>query len=170
MNSHEINCTAKEVMQSVVEYMKDDQVRATQVFTIRTIPETERKLFVKLLHHWMHKNRVSVFLLTDNILSLQIIEQYIKVKYAGIRIVATATLDEDGMSDDKILNRINGAEADCVIVSLPKETEELFVEYNRMSLNSKLWLGLGSRKEWPKEKSGITRVKELVSSMLRKRE
>ncbi len=169
MDNQEIKYTAKEAMKSVVEYLSDDTVRATQVMSIRTISESERKLLVKMFNHWLHKNSKRVFLLTDEVTSLQMVEDFFKANYRGIKIVETATLEEHGMSDDKILNRINGAEADCIIASLPQEFEDTFFENNRLSLNAKLWFALGLKTEWREEKSRMTRVKELVSGVIRKK-
>lgn len=160
--------TAKEAMQSVVEYLNDGTARATQVITIRTISESERKLFVRMFGHWLHKNHERVFLLADNVSSLNMLKQRIEAKYKGIKIVETATLEEHGVSDDMILNRINGAEADCIIVSLSKEVEEAFIQQNRKSLNAKVWLGMGSKREWQQEQTFFEKVKALVSSTSKK--
>lgn len=164
MNTIERKYTAKEAMQSVVEYLNDNAVRATKVITIRTISESERKLFVRLFGHWLHKNRKKIFLLADSVSSLQALEQCIITKYNGIKVVETATLEEHGVSDDMILNRINGTEIDCIIVSLSQDVEESFVAQNRMSLNAKVWFGVGTKKEWKQEKSWFDKVKELVTS------
>lgn len=169
MENHEIKYTAKEAMKSVVGYLKDNAVRATQVISIRTISESERKLFVKLFNHWMHKSAMKIFVLAGDVASLQVIEQYIKANYKGIKIVGKATLEEQGVSDDKILNCINGAEADCIVASLSKDFEETFLENNQKSLNAKVWFGVGTNKEWREEKTRMTRVKELVSGVIRKK-
>ena len=169
MDTVEKKYTAKETMQSIVEYLKGDTVRATQVITIRTISESERRLFVRMFGHWLHKNRERIFLLTDSVSSLQILKQRIEVKCRGIKIVETATLEEHGISDDMILNRINGAEADCVISSLPQEMEDKFLEQNRKSLNVKVWFGLGGRKEWNQDKNLLEKVLKIVSDATQKR-
>ena len=44
MDNHEIEYTAKEAMQSIVEYLKDKTERATLVITIRTISEKEKNI------------------------------------------------------------------------------------------------------------------------------
>ncbi len=168
MDTVERKYTAKEAMQSVVEYLKDDTARATQVISIRTISESERKLFVRMFGHWLHKNRERIFLLADSVSSLQFIEQRIVSKYKGIKIVETATLEKHGVSDDMILNRINGAEANCIIVSLPKEVEEAFVNQNRKSLNAKVWLGLGSKREWKSQHALLDKMKKLFSDATQK--
>lgn len=169
MDNQEIKYTAKEAMQSIVKYLNDKTERATLVITIRTISETERKLFVKMFAHWLHKNRERVFLLTSNDASLQVMKQEIETAHRGIKIVETATWQEHGVSDDMLLNRINGAEADCVLVSLPREIEETFIGQNRMSLNVKVWFGVGTKHDWQQEKSWKEKVKELVSSATQKK-
>ena len=93
MDTVERKYTAKEAMQSVVEYLKDDTARATQVISIRAISETEQKLFIKMFSHWLHKNRERVFLLADSVSALELMKQRIASKYKGIKIVETATLE-----------------------------------------------------------------------------
>ena len=168
MDNHEIEYTAKEAMQSIVEYLKDKTERATLVITIRTISEKEKNIFIKMFGHWLHKNRERVFLLAANAASLQIMKQRIEAAHKGIKIVETATWEEHGVSDDMVLNRINGAEADCIIACLPQEIEEAFIKRNRMSLNAKVWLGLGSKRDWQQEKSWKNKLKELVSGATQK--
>ena len=169
MDTIERKYTAKEAMQAVVEYLKDDAVRATQVITIRTISESERKLFVRMFSHWLHKNRERIFLLADSVSSLQMLQQRIEARGKGIKIVETATLEEHGISDDMILNRINGAEADCVIASLPQEIEDRFVQQNRKSLNAKVWFGLGCGKDWKQEKTWYEKIAKVVSEVTSKK-
>ena len=56
-----------------------------------------------------------------------------------------ATLDEPGISDDMILNRINGGEADCIFAALSGPVQEEFISRYRTSLDAKIWIGLGTR-------------------------
>ena len=163
MDTIERTYTAKEAMQSVVEYLKDDTVRATEVITIRTISESERRLFVRMFSHWLHKNRGRIFVLTDSAASLQALKQRIEAKCKGIKIVETATFEEHGISDDMLINRINGAEADCVVAALPEEKEDLFIRQNRKSLHAKVWFSLGCKKDWKQEQTWIDKVKRIVS-------
>lgn len=163
MDTVERKYTAKEAMQSVVEYLKDDTARATQVISIRAISESEQKLFIKMFSHWLHKNRERVFLLADSVSALELMKQRIASKYKGIKIVETATLEEHGVSDDMILNRINGAEANCIIVSLSKDVEESFISNNRKSLNAKVWLGLGNKREWKTQHTLLDKMKKFFS-------
>lgn len=163
MDTVERKYTAKEAMQSVVEYLKDDTARATKVISIRAISESEQKLFIKMFSHWLHKNRERVFLLADSVSALELMKQRIASKYKGIKIVETATLEEHGVSDDMILNRINGAEANCIIVSLSKDVEESFISNNRKSLNAKVWLGLGNKREWKTQHTLLDKMKKFFS-------
>ena len=163
MDTIERKYTAKEAMQSVVEYLKDDAVRATQVITIRTISESDRRLFVRMFSHWLHKNQGRIFLLTDSVSSSQLLKERVEAKCKGIKIVETATFEEHGISDDMILNRINGAEANCIIVSLSKDVEESFISNNRKSLNAKVWLGLGNKREWKTQHKLLDKMKKFFS-------
>ena len=62
-----------------------------------------------------------------------------------------------------ILNRINGAEANCIIVSLSKDVEESFISNNRKSLNAKVWLGLGNKREWKTQHTLLDKMKKFFS-------
>ncbi len=109
------------------------------------IKEAETQLFLKMFMRYLHKNRIKVFLLTENEENLDYMRQYLKEHAPGIKIVETATMETHGVSDDMILNRINGVEIDCILASLPAPLQKEFIVKNRMLIDAKLWVGLGNR-------------------------
>lgn len=108
----------------------------------RRLQEAEPVLFVKLVMRYLHKNEVPVFLIAQEEEALQRTNDIIEKEYPSIRIVGTATMKQ-GMSDDMILNLINGAEAACVISTLPSPIQEQFIIRNKNLLNAKVWFGFG---------------------------
>ena len=165
MNTIEKRYTAKEAMQSIVKYLNDGTEQAIQTYTIRSVINSERKLLIRMLGHWLHKNRKRAFLLAETEESVQRLKRHIESRYNGIRIVEIATWEEHGVSNDKLLNRINGAEADCIIASLPYELEERFTEQSRLSLHAKVWMGIGNKREWDSEKNFVEKMKIFLNKL-----
>jgi len=135
----------------------------------RLLKEADAHLFMKMFVRFLHKNRVKVFLLAENDEVLSNLKEWIKENYTKIVIVETATLEEHGVSDDMLLNRINGVEAECVLTALPSPKQQEFIAKNRMLMNARIWVGLGvkiGKKE--KKKSLFHSVKEVMFQYLKK--
>lgn len=146
-------------------------LQAAGVEDARRLRASEPLLFVKLAMHFLHKNRSRVFLLADNVNELQKLRQSVTEEYASIQIVGTATMEENGTSDDMILNLINGVEADCIISILPSPTQENFIIRNKSLLNARLWLGFGNWFEKIKtEHSFVGKIKKMLAKQILKRE
>jgi N-acetylglucosaminyldiphosphoundecaprenol N-acetyl-beta-D-mannosaminyltransferase len=81
-----------------------------------------------------------------------------------------ATIEEQGASDDMLLNQINGAEAACVLSALPSPIEEQLVSRNKLLINARLWLGLGNLlDEMKNKKSGFQEGEVNCSGFLNKK-
>lgn len=76
--------------------------------------------------------------------ALSELREYVTGKYSGIVISETATMEEHGKSDDMIVNRINGAETDCIFAALPSPLQEEVILRNRTLLNARIWFGMGT--------------------------
>lgn len=139
--------TAKEAMQHAVEYLQSETAHAIQIITFEhgKEPESEAELFVKMFGRFLHKSQGKVFLFAETETLLSKMIEVLPERYTGIRIVEMATLDEPGISDDMILNRINGGEADCIFAALSDPVQEEFISRYRTSLDAKIWIGLGTR-------------------------
>ncbi len=136
-------------------------LEAVGVTDDRLLKEADSHLFMKMLVQFLHKNCVKVFLLAESGDVLEEMKGYIAKYSSGVRIVETATMEEHGISDDMILNRINGVEADCILAALPSPKQQDFVIRNRLSMNARIWVGLGTRFiDTGSKKTVITRVKE----------
>lgn len=130
-----------------------DVLEALEIHDETLIKEAESHLFIKMFARFLHKNKVKVFLFAENDAVLREMQNLIATKSMGMKVVETATLEEHGVSDDMILNRINGVEADCVIAALPSPLRQEFIVRNRMLLNARIWVGLGTN--LTNKKSGI---------------
>lgn len=157
--------TAKEAMQQVVELMK---AKTDHVITVITLEEkrwdSESVLFVKMFLRFLHKNRGRVLLLAEDEAKVLDLEEHIAESNARIQVVETATLEEHGVSADKILNRINGAEAECIIVSLPLEIEEQFLEQYQTALDAKIWFSIGTHL---KRKTNLSKLQKFWKGIVR---
>lgn len=135
-------------------------LEAAGITDSRYLKEVQNLLFVKMAMRFLHKNRYKVFLLAEDEETLKRLKDYVAGEYGGIVIAETATMEEHGKSDDMIVNRVNGAEADCIIATLPSPLQEEFVLRNRLLLNARIWFGFGmevwesqahiSKKQWLK--------------------
>lgn len=137
----------------------------------RRLKETDELLFIKMVMRFFHKNGARVFLLAKNTVDLQKLETYMEEDYSNIQVIEKATMEEQGTSDDMLLNLINGAEAECVLSVLPSPMEEEFVGRNKSLINARIWLGLGNLlDEMRKEKTGFRKIKEFVLREILKKE
>lgn len=163
--------TAKEAMKLAVEHMKAKTAHIISVITLGDKRwDSESVLFVKMFMRFLHKNRGRVLLLAENSIMADKLEEHIAESNARIRVVERVTIEEHGVSDDMILNRINGAEAECIIASLPAEMEERFLEKNRTALDAKIWLGMGTHLKQKKQPSGLHLLWERILQYFTKKE
>lgn len=155
--------TAKEAMKLAVEHMNAKTAHVISVITLEDKQwDSESALFVMMFLRFLHKNRGKVILLAENTTMADELEVHIAESNAKIRIVERVTIEEHGVSDDMILNRINGAEAECIIASLPTEMEERFLEKNRTALDAKIWFSMGTHLKKKKEPSKLQRLLEQI--------
>ena len=146
-------------------------LQAAGVKEERHLKEADELLFIKMVMRYLHKNSTRVLLLAENLTDLEKLEGYIKEDYANIQVVEASTLEENGVSDDKLLNLVNGAEADCILSTLSSPTEEQFVCRNKLLINARVWLGFGNLLgEIRKQKTLFQKVKESVLRQILKRE
>lgn len=145
-------------------------LQAAGITEERQLKEVEELLFLKMVLKYFHKNSVSVFLLAQTTEDLQKLEVCMEEDYSNIQILETATMTEQGTSDDMLLNLVNGAEPTCVISALPSPVEEQFVSRNKMLINTRVWLGLGNLlDEMKKEKTVFQKLKEFTLRQILKR-
>jgi N-acetylglucosaminyldiphosphoundecaprenol N-acetyl-beta-D-mannosaminyltransferase len=168
-NQKEQGYTAKAAMKLVVEHMKAKTAQAISVITLEDNQDAECILFVKMFLRFLHKNMGRVLLFAEDKDALVELEEYISENHGKIRIVERASMKEHGVSDDNILNRINGAEAECILVSLPTETERDFLEKYRSAFDAKIWFNVGTHLKERKKSSPLHRFKRGVLDFLTKK-
>ena len=118
------------------------------------IREAYQNVFLKMFLRYLHKNRKRVFLLASADEKKDAFEQYLKKHYSGIQIMDAMVVSGSEQTDDMIINRINGAEAECVLAALPSPVQEGFFCRSRALLNVKLYAGLGEYYQRPDVKNG----------------
>lgn len=160
MNCEPVNVAEMVTMQTLVRIMEQEEVPALNEFDfifagskevlnsagvtdLRLLSEAEDLLFLKMFLKYLHKNKKSVFLLTQDAKLTEEVLDYARENYPGIHVAGTANMEENNISDDAIINIINGTESECVIALVDSPQQEQFISQNRSILNSRLWMGLG---------------------------
>lgn len=136
----------------------------------RLLREADDMLFLKMFLRYLHKNHHRIFLLTENVADEELLEAYLREAYPGIGIAGKANMQEHGVCDDMILNKVNGTEAECVLSFLESPLQEQFIVRNRTLLNVRLWMGLGlSAKEKLTGESFKTKVRDFLTGIFVKK-
>ena len=164
---------AEEIFESFDITLASDKgmLEAVGIQEERRLKDVEELLFIKMVMRYLHKNRFRVLLLAETQTDLQKLEMYMQEDYENIQIIESATMEEQGTSDDMLLNLVNGAEVDCVLSVLPSPLEEQFIYRNKSLVNVRIWLGLGNLLEEIKQKkNGFRRVIQFLSRQLWKKE
>ena len=162
MESEPMNLVEMITMQTLVDIPEEDEIavqmkefdltfagnkeilQAAEVTRPDYLKEAEEMLFMKMFLRYLHKNRKRVFLIVDTAELLDALIEYAKKRYSGIRISGTASMEEHGVSDDMIVNMVNGTETDCIMAFLPSPLQEQFALRNKSLLNARMWMGLGT--------------------------
>ena len=146
-------------------------LQAAGVKEERRLREAEELLFLKMVMRFLHKNSIRVFLLAQSEADMQKLETYMREDYANIQVTQKATMEAQGASDDRLLNLMNGAEADVILSVLPSPLEEQFVSRNKALVNARVWFGLGNLlDEMRRQKTGFRKLKEFILRQILKKE
>lgn len=130
-------------------------LEAAEVKDEKLLRQAQRGDFVKLLFQYLHKNEANIFLLADTMDEAQSLENWIQKKYKNIRIAGRMAVPEGTLSDDMIINLINGAGAECIIASVTSGRQEEFIFRCRNVLNVKLWIGISQAERFFEEKGSL---------------
>lgn len=162
MESEPMNLVEMITMQTLVDIPKEDEItvqmkefdltfagnkeilQAAEVTHAGYLKEAEEMLFMKMFLRYLRKNRKRIFLIAETSEFLDALVEYAKNRYNGIRIVGMASMEEHGVSDDMIVNMVNGTETDCIMAFLPSPLQEQFALRNKALLNARMWMGLGT--------------------------
>lgn len=117
-------------------------LEAAEITDEKLLKDAEHKKFVRILFQYLHKNRSSVFLLADSEEELENLRVYLQEEYGHIQIKGTAVLSDGEEADDMVINKINGAEAECILASVTSFRQEAFICRCRQVLNVRLWVGI----------------------------
>lgn len=124
-----------------------------------------------MIMRYLQKSHIRVFMISETETSRQRFEEYIGEEYGGLKMIGSISLEEHGSSDDMFLNLINGAEAECVLSTLPSPLEENLISKNKALVNARVWLGFGPLiREINKEKKGWQKFRENILRKILKNE
>lgn len=107
------------------------------------LKEAETNLFLKMFLRYLDKGKRKVFLLASDEEKLEKLRSYLEHYYSGLVISGAEAVSEKPGMDDMIVNKINGAETDCIVAALPSPFQENFIEKSAPALDARVWLGLG---------------------------
>lgn len=164
----------RENMESLDLVLPGDRsvLEAAGVTDKRRLQEAQDRTFLKMVLRYLHKNRLSVFLLADTAEEAERLCTFLADRYSGIVLSGSAVFQQESSADDGIINQINGAqnEVDCVLACLSSPDQEAFLCRCRPLLNARLWLAPG-KSFIPEEKKGtIMAVREFIEKKILKRE
>lgn len=138
--------------------------------------EAETNLFVKMFLRYLKKGRRKVFLLAPDEEQKEKFQSYLERYYSEIEISGSEIVEDRPGMNDMIVNKINGAETECVLSVLPSPLQENFIGENKPVLDARIWLGLGEsiknshRKRNKKAKLQNFFIKFLLKSEIKKQE
>lgn len=118
-------------------------LEAASIRERRVLQETEEKTFLKMFFRYLHKKHARVYVLAQTRKEAEDCCRYLKRRYGGIQLPEDVGVTEEAGADDRLVNAINGQEADCVISLLPSPLQESFLCTNRDRLDVRIWLGAG---------------------------
>ena len=146
-------------------------LQAAGIHDERRLREVDELLFIKMIMRYLQKSHIRVFMISETETSRQRFEEYIGEEYGGLKMIGSISLEEHGSSDDMFLNLINGAEAECVLSTLPSPLEENLISKNKALVNARVWLGFGPLiREINKEKKGWQKFRENILRKILKNE
>lgn len=109
----------------------------------KLMKEAETNLFLKMFMRYLDKGKKRVFLLAGSEEERNEFQKYVEKYHGNVTISGTAAIEDKPGVDDMIINKINGAEAECILSILPSPFQENFAERSAHLLDAKLWLGIG---------------------------
>ncbi|XCP86297.1 WecB/TagA/CpsF family glycosyltransferase [Roseburia hominis] len=146
-------------------------LEAAEVTEKKKLQDVQNQSFLKMLFHYFHKSRTRVFVLVDAKEEIDAARAFLEENYRGIEIAGIEVVPDDESADDMIINRINGAEADCVLAGLSSPKQENFICRVHGVLNARLWLGVGKGGTLSSKKTGVKeRFRDFWERKILKRE
>ena len=116
--------------------------------------EAETNLFLKMFLRYLKKGHRKVFLLAPNEDEKEKFREYLEKYYSGLEISGAEIVEDRPGASDMIVNKINGAETDCILSVLPSPLQENFIGENKPVLDARIWMGLGEGIKNSRNKSG----------------
>lgn len=134
-------------------------LRAAGVISPQRIRETvEQRFFVEFMKRLEQQAR-SVYLVGDTGAQMDVLKDFLKEYYEGLKVVGSQVLETCGGDVDRLVNEINTASPDVVLSVLPSPRQEYFLLENRSRMNACIWYGLGA--DYALETGGLRLVRLL---------
>lgn len=108
------------------------------------------------------KNSRSVFVVGKTDADVDAALNFIRDEFERINISGAISL-EGHLTDEAVVNNINGASPDVVISVMPSPDQEYFVEKNRKMILANVWYGIGNTKFENSKKGFLKKLKKNFS-------
>ena len=107
------------------------------------LKEAENRMYLRMIMRYLNRQRKKVFLLADSEGELNRLREEIALNHRHIIVADYSVIEAGETADDKVVNKINGTEVDCVIAIMSSPLQEEFVLRNQALIDAKVWLALG---------------------------
>lgn len=115
--------------------------KAADVKNQNSIKDLDKGTFFRMFLKYLQKNKKSVFLIAGMDNELEKLEKIMKPYESGIDVTGTAILPEGSGMEANVINRMNGAEADCILSVLQYPQQASFIIENSELIDARLWMG-----------------------------
>lgn len=138
----------KEVLESIdITEIADgeilDAVKANTIFAQREIDSKE--FFLQLMKR-VERNGMSVFVVAEKETEAEDAIEYLSDEFSRLHLLGSQVMDENVITHEEVINRINLIAPDVIISVLPSPAQEHFLYDHKGMLSAKIWYGVGCGK------------------------
>lgn len=123
-------------------YAEPDILRAAKVATSRRVREIENTSYMREVVHKLHKNKKTVYLLTEKEEELLALEEHLKKLGPPLQIAAENSLEAMGVDMDNLVNHMNDVAANVIISMVSFPLQEKLMAENKRFINAEVWFAL----------------------------
>ncbi|MCR5627821.1 MAG: hypothetical protein K6F99_10915, partial [Lachnospiraceae bacterium] len=121
-----------------------DILEAANIISRGREREINSGLFVKGMLRKFAKEKRKLFLIADDEESLSQLKEELLSANDALKIVGAIFAEQEGMSEEKLINEINSVIPDAVMIKQKGVAAEVFINRSFKKVNSKLLISLGT--------------------------
>ena len=136
-----------------------DILRAADINYRGRIHDVENQLFIYEFLKKLVRQKKTVYLMSQNVASLEKLEKELLSCEENLSIVGKAAVDDLEQDDDFVINDMNMKVPDVLISNLESPKREQFTKENQMKMNVRLWLMVRADRElYNQEKNSFKQI------------